>query len=55
MDWDKHPVKEGYPEIIMKIKELRGCKSRCIVEAYKRILRTYKTRTGGNRQLCDLT
>ena len=26
MDWDKHPVKEGYPEIIMKIKELRGCK-----------------------------
>lgn len=26
MDWDKHPVKEGYPEIIMKIKELRSCK-----------------------------
>lgn len=26
MDWDNHPVKDGYPEIIMKIKELRGCK-----------------------------
>ena len=25
-DWDKHPVKEGYPEIIMKIKDLKGCK-----------------------------
>ena len=25
-DWDEHPVREGYPEIIMKIKELRGCK-----------------------------
>ena len=25
MDWDKHQTKDAYPEIIMKIKELRGC------------------------------